>query len=99
MFRSWSLGNFFIFDHSPFDVGRSMFDVHSLNKPPAGPHVSWLDKSSSPESAIICVCLCESVANDRSSLFRVFTVNTNTKAGLFKGLDQFALFKASGFFC
>ena len=28
-----------------------------LSKPLEGPDVSWLDKSSSHESAIVCVCL------------------------------------------
>ncbi len=48
-----------------------MFDVHSFREPPAGPDVSWLDKSCSHESANVRVCLCESVANNLSSLFVV----------------------------
>ena len=60
-----------------FDVGCSFF----FSGPSEGPDVSWLDKSSSHESAlsvIICVGLpgrsfseAWSVANDRSSLFVV----------------------------
>jgi hypothetical protein len=69
MFRFSSQATFFIFDHSTFDVERSMFILFS--KPPEGPDVSWLDKSSSHESTNVCVCLRESVANDPSSKFVV----------------------------